>query len=113
MWRVDKIINTRSLKRVKITNNDIFVMGCVTTVLICIYLAVLTAVSEPYIDFTVVTTNNTDVYSYECHEKALEMEEALFALEIFFIIWGVRLTNATKVTLLSNNSAAPLFPVSN
>ena len=55
------------------------------------------SVVKTYVAIGIRTIANTDTYSYECHEDVHEMEDALFGIEAFFVIWGVRLTNATKV----------------
>ena len=80
MWLVDKIINTRSLKRVKITNHDIFVMGLIATLCICVFLGILSGVSKSFISVEVSTERNTDIYSYGCSEQVPEMEDALYGI---------------------------------
>ena len=96
MWRVDKIINTKSLKRVKISNNFILLMGCAATGAICVYLAIVTGFGKPSVHMNISTVKNVDIYSYGCSEQVPEFEEALNGVEALFVLWGIKLTNATK-----------------
>ena len=96
MWRVDKIVNTTSLKRVKITNNDIARIGITTVIALTAYLGVISGAAGVYSKVTTTTDANQDTRMYLCAEKIVGFEIALFAVECFFILWGIRLCNATK-----------------
>jgi hypothetical protein len=96
MWRIDKVINSGGLKRVKITNTDIFLYGCVAVGLVTTYLAILDGVAKPHVKMSVFTLNNQDTHHFYCDEYISEMEDALFGVEAFLILWGIRLAFATR-----------------
>jgi hypothetical protein len=96
MWRVDKIVNTTSLKRVKITNNDIARMGVLTSVLLAAYLSMISGAAGVYSKVSLSTVANQDTLMYTCSSKIAGFEIALFVIEGVLIIWGIRLCNATK-----------------
>ena len=96
MWRVDKIINSKSLKRVQITNTDIARLGCAAAALLIVYMLVLTVAGKPYTTLVINTVRNQDTYIYACEQQVPEIQIALFAVEAFFVAWGIRLCNATK-----------------
>jgi hypothetical protein len=96
MWRVDKIVNTTSLKRVKITNNDIAKIGLITSILLAAYLGVISGASDIYSNVVMSTVANQDTLMYTCSEKHPEYGMVLFVIEFILIVWGIRLCNATK-----------------
>lgn len=96
MWRVDKIVNTTSLKRVKITNNDISRIGVITSILLAAYLGVISGASGIYSSVVMSTVANQDTLMYTCSEETPGLQMALFVIEFIFIVWGIRLCNATK-----------------
>ena len=108
MWRVDKIINTRSLKRVKITNKDVTIIGLVAILLLCIYLACMSGAAGINIDLNITTVKNVDTYEYKCHEEIPEMEDALYGFEAFIMLVGLRLCNATKDAPSAVNESRPI-----
>lgn len=80
----------------KITNNDIALMGAYVTVAMAVYLAFLSGLGRPFSSLEVATDSNQDTYIYSCSLEVPEIHLALFIVEIFFIVWGVRLCNSTK-----------------
>jgi hypothetical protein len=108
MWRVDKIINGKSLKRVKITNRDVALMGGGVVVAVSVYLAIMSGVAGQHIKLIILTNKNVDTYEYECEENLPEMEDALFGLEAFFLLLGLRLCNATKDAPSVVNESKPI-----
>lgn len=108
MWRVDKIINGKSLKRVKISNRDITLLGVAAIAILCALLVIISAVGRPYTSLAISTKQNVDTYIYECHEKVPETEDALYGIEAFFILWGISLCNSTKDAPSAVNESKPI-----
>jgi len=96
MWRVDKIINTTSVRRVKITNNDIARLGICVCFCIISYLFIISFASGLYTQVDTFTVANQDTLMYTCEEEISGIQIAMYVLECFFVIWGIRLCNATK-----------------
>ena len=96
MWRVDKILNGNSFRRVKITEADILRYAGVVLVLTVVYLIFLDVYAETYVMLEISTHTNQDTYSYTCQEHIGEIEDALYGFESFFILWAIRLCVAVK-----------------
>jgi hypothetical protein len=96
MWRVDKILNGNSFRRVKITEADILRYAGVVLVLTVVYLIFVDVYAETYVMLEISTDTNQDTYSHTCHEHFMELEEALFGIESFFLLWAIRLCVAVK-----------------
>jgi hypothetical protein len=96
MWRVDKIINQKSFKRVKITDFDMFIRAMIAIIFIVGFLIAITVAGKPYAELRVDNIRNTDYYITECKQEIVHIESALFAIEAVFLLWGIRLCNATK-----------------
>lgn len=106
MWRVDKILNGNSFRRVKITEADILLYAGVVLVLTIIYLIFLDIYGGMYVHLDIMTDMNQDTYSYTCHEHHMELEDALFGIESFFVLWAIRLCVAVKDAPSAVNESA-------
>ena len=106
MWRVDKILNGNSFRRVKITEADILVYAGVVLVLTIIYLIFVDVFGGMYVHLDITTQTNQDTYSYTCHEHHMELEDALFGIESFFVLWAIRLCVAVKDAPSAVNESA-------
>lgn len=89
-WRVHKIVNNSTLKKIKITGFDIMLifLGCFSIFLA--YLIALTAVGHPQ-TIRENSYSSTDGYTYQhrCHLVRPGFEVALFVFEAFFLCFGV------------------------
>jgi len=96
MWRVDKIVNIRSIKRVKITDRDMMLYGFGLFLAVVVLLIIVSVHGKPHVELSVETFANVDTYINECRQDVPEVEQAMYAIEAVFLLWGIRLCNATK-----------------
>jgi 7 transmembrane sweet-taste receptor of 3 GCPR len=92
----DRIVNVRGLKRMKITNNYIAIVGVCMSFAMCVYLAFLSGFGRPTTSLRILTEDNQDTYVYSCELKEPGVHLALFIVEIVIIVWGIRLCFSTK-----------------
>lgn len=96
MWRVDKVINIRSIKRVKITDRDMMLYGSLLVLVVAGLLIIVSVHGHPHVELSVETLANVDTYINECRQDVPDVEHAMYAIEAAFLLWGIRLCNATK-----------------
>jgi len=95
-WRVDKIVNNKSLKRVRITTQDVFNIMCSVILAFCIYLALLTGVGVPHVGERTIEQSNHATQLMQCSFNYSEFHSALFAIEAAILMFGARLCFAVK-----------------
>lgn len=95
-WRVNKVLNSQSLKRVKISNNFVLAVMALVILALGVYLAVATGIGRPRVIYTVVVTNNQAVVSMTCGLYYPQFETTLFVIEAVLLAWGARLCYATQ-----------------
>jgi hypothetical protein len=95
-WRVDRLVNSKSLKRVKITTTDVLKMLFVIQLVVVIYLFVLTYVGNPHRSYVSHTSSNQTTHELRCSFEEPAIHTALFAIEAVILIVGAKLCWATK-----------------
>lgn len=95
-WRIDKILNNKSLRRVTVTTRDVLVrLSCLLGVLL-VYLCVFTVVSRPHVLYSTTTTSNQDTSVLRCGLDYSELDVLLFVLEAVGVLAGLRLSWNTR-----------------
>ena len=95
-WRVNKVLNSQSMRRVKISNNFVLAIMLAASTVLGIYLAIATSVGQPRVVFTEVVKNNQATVSMTCGLKYPQFETVLFVIEAVLLVWGARLCYATQ-----------------
>jgi hypothetical protein len=95
-WRIDRLVNSESLKRIRITTLDVLkiLFGILTVVVI--YLIILTLVGQPHQSSLTSTSSNQTTEKYHCAFEHAELHTALFAMEAAVLAYGVKVCWATK-----------------
>jgi hypothetical protein len=103
-WRVNRIINSISLKRVKITASDVFKMMLVVLAFAVIYMSLLTWVGLPHQSALTIEKSNHATRYLRCTFVYSQFHSALFALEAFILLYGAMsvqyMTNITFIYLI-------------
>jgi hypothetical protein len=103
-WRVNRIINSTSLRRVKITASDVFKMMLVVLAFAVIYMSLLTWVGLPHQSALTIEKSNHATRYLRCTFVYSQFHSALFALEAFILLYGAMsvqyMTNITFIYLI-------------
>ena len=94
-WRVYNLM-CLSLKRVKITNNDMVKMmgGLVSAGVV--YLVLLTVIGRPEASYLTFADANQETHYPKCKFEYVEFHTALFAIEAVVLAYGLKLCYAVK-----------------
>jgi gamma-aminobutyric acid type B receptor len=98
-YRLHKIVNNKTLKRVVFTNTKITLYMLAGLGVQLVYLAITTGVAEPRLVMSTSHVSNQEIYTQNCGFKAggfAHMNTALYALEALFLIWGMNVTWAVR-----------------
>lgn len=95
-WRVHRIVNNTTLKRVKITGHDVARIMLFGIMFIVIFLTVLTVVGHPHQSSTSTTTSNQTTREIRCGIVHPQIHTTLFAIEAVVLVIGARLCYAVK-----------------
>lgn len=98
-YRLHKIVNNKSLKRVVFSNTKITRYMLIGLGIQLVYLAITTGVAEPRLVYAVAHVSNQDIISMDCGFRAgglAHMNTALYACEALFLIWGMNFTFAVR-----------------
>jgi len=95
-WRVHMIVNS-SMKRVKITNQNVLQIVGVAISIIIIYLIVFLVVGKPHMQMlTTLGTMQSRTFSYQCNDDIPGFSTALYILEIVLLALGGYLCYSTR-----------------
>jgi ABC-type branched-subunit amino acid transport system substrate-binding protein len=89
-WRVNKIINSTSLRRVKITASDVFKIMLGVLIMSIVYMCLLTWVGQPHQSALVLEESNHATKYLRCTFVYSQFHSALFAFEAFILLYGAR-----------------------
>jgi ABC-type branched-subunit amino acid transport system substrate-binding protein len=95
-WRVHRVVNNKSLKRVKITGNTITGITCTVISCLCFYLIITTVVGKPHLSYLSSEVSNQITRNAICSFTYPEFSTALYAIEALSLMYGARLCYATK-----------------
>ncbi len=95
---MNKLINNRTLKRVKITSNLVAIMMAVVTVLACGIMGLMTGLGHPFVRRMVSTVSNQSTIHEICalDHRFVHIQTVVFVLEALAMLLGVRLCWAVK-----------------
>ena len=96
MWRIHRVVNNKTLKRVKISGQYVAGLTVGAVLSVCAYLAVATGVGRPHRSFVSSTVSNQTTHEYQCAMDYAQFQTALFVLEAVALLYGARLCWATK-----------------
>ena len=90
-WRINKLLNNRSIKKVKITNSDIMVILFSILFLVCILLILLTVIGQPHLAY-ITETGSTQITKYPyCAYEYSQFQITFYVIEILLLFYGVKL----------------------
>jgi hypothetical protein len=95
-WRVNRIINNASLKRVKISSWDMILYSAIMIVAIVVYMIIFTVVGKPHESAIVTRIRNQTTYYTRCAYEYDQFHLALFIAEGVLLVMGARLCWAVK-----------------
>ena len=95
-WRIHRIINNKTLVRVKITVHDILKRFAAVMSLVVLYLIVLTVVAEPHQSYIKETVSNQATHHITCSSHITAFELVLYIIEAICVVFGAELSYATK-----------------
>lgn len=95
-WRVHRVVNNKSLKRVKITGNTITGITCTVIFCLCCYLLITTVVGKPHLSYLSSEFSNQITRNAICSFTYPEFSTALYAVEALSLVYGARLCYVTK-----------------
>jgi hypothetical protein len=95
-WRIDRLVNSKALKRVRITTWDVLKTFFGMLAVIIVYLVVLTFAGVPHQSSIKSTSSNQVTEKYRCTFEHVQYHTALFAAEFIVLIYGMKLCWATK-----------------
>ena len=95
-WRVHRIVNNKSLVRIKITLGDIQVRLFGIMMCALVYLLVLQVVARPHTGFATEELANQTTMWPNCRLDHSEFELTLFCIEFVILCFGANLSHATK-----------------
>lgn len=95
-WRVNMLVNTRTLKKIKITNTDILKIMSACVFCACVYLAIMQGVGQPHLSHANSTISNQLTSVKFCHFEHSGFQTALFVVEFLVLLTGARLCWAVK-----------------
>lgn len=96
LWRVDKVVNTKSLKRIKVSEMRVVIITAIATAAVCVYLMISTVVGWPHLTFHSVTAANQTVRDEFCNLTYSQFQTTLFVLEGAALVYGTFLCYKTK-----------------
>lgn len=95
-YRVHRIINNTSLKRVKFTPKDTLMMVGTVVFAVTVYLAIETGVGWPHMSFISTTLSNQTTNKLECAFRYAQFNTTLYVLEGVALLLVARLCWAIK-----------------
>jgi hypothetical protein len=95
-WRVNKIVNTKTLKRVTISQKSLNIMMGVFLSVFGSYLAVMQGIGGQHHLYISTTVSNQETAYSHCGLRITHMATALYVAEAVMLVYGVRLCWATK-----------------
>lgn len=95
-WRVHKVVNNKTLKRVRITGNQTVYMTCGMILGLCFYLLIATIVGKPHVDYVTIEYANQVSHMPICSFVYPELSTTLMVIEAASLMYGARLCYATK-----------------
>jgi hypothetical protein len=95
-WRVDRLVNSKALKRVKITTTDVLKMLFAIQLAVVVYLAMLSYFGNPHQSYVSHTASNQTTHELRCAFVQSGFHTALFAIEALILMVGLKLCWATK-----------------
>ena len=96
LTRLDALLNSGSLKRVKFTTTKVFVYFVVLVAVSIFLLLLQTFVGQPYKELLGTTSNNQTTYEIKCSFRNSSIEILIFVLEFLMVVNGARLCLALK-----------------
>jgi ABC-type branched-subunit amino acid transport system substrate-binding protein len=95
-WRVNMILNTRTIRRVVITNTDVLLRMLVGLSSCVGYMCVVTFVAEPHFATSVSFSANQRTVEYFCSFEESGYHTALLIVEACFLMYGTALCWASR-----------------
>lgn len=91
-YRLDSMLNNVSGKKRKFSKRDVFISVVVCTLLMIIYLIILTLVGSPHESATSVTSSNQTTHELRCSFRYTTIHTVLLAIDAAFVLYGLRLS---------------------
>jgi hypothetical protein len=95
-WRVNMILNTRTIRRVVITNTDVLIRMLLGLSCCVGYMFVVTFVAEPHFATSVSFSANQKTVEYFCSFEESGYHTALLIVEAGFLMYGTALCWASR-----------------
>ena len=95
-WRIHRIVNNRTLTKIKITQADVLRILNVLILILCVYLTFLTVFGKPHSTFFTEHESNRETRYPRCSFENAHFHSALFVAEALSLLYGVRLCWLTK-----------------
>lgn len=95
-WRVHKIVNNKSLRRIKITTTQVNLMVLAGVFFLVLYLIILTVVGNPHKSAHSSTVSNQTTREIRCTLSISVVHTILFAIEAVILLAGARICWAVK-----------------
>jgi len=101
-WRIHRIVNNKSLKRVRISAQDVMIETACFFLCLSAYLAFLIGFGKPYATSlnTTVANQETQLQVCDVNPVGFVLTMILYAFELVFLFTGARFCYATKVKKL-------------
>jgi hypothetical protein len=96
MWRIHRVVNNKTLKRIKISGRYVAGLTVCAVGCLCGYLAIATAVGRPHTSDVTTTVSNQTTREAFCAMDVSQFQTALFVVEAVALLYGARLCWATK-----------------
>ena len=90
-YRVHKLVNCESLKRVKFTSNKALSLVGAITLVFCVIVAVLHAIGHPHLGYIVTLKSNQYTKEELCKLENSDVQTFILVVEFIMIIGGLRL----------------------
>ena len=95
-WRVDRLINTKSIQRIKITGTQVTVITMSLMCGLCVYLIISTLAGQPRVSTVRTLVANQTTCNFMCTFLHTEFSTALFACEAAAVLYGAYLCHVTR-----------------
>ena len=95
-WRIHRIINTKSMKRVKVTGQTAVNITLTIVTGLCLYLIIATVVGRPQMSYYTQELANQPIRTAMCTFQYVEFSTALYVMESCAMIYGLYLCYLTK-----------------
>lgn len=107
-WRVNKLINSKTLKRIRITATHVATIMSVVVVVGLLYLSVLQGIGQPHRSLIKTLVSNQTYIREKCALHVSVIETVLFVIEGLLLLFGARLCWAVKDVPDAVNESKPI-----